>query len=115
MPAKKRFQYDVDFTLRRVFGKRSFRSVVLLNIDAFKHVSDLVKQATSTRSDIRNSGGRRCLSSSRNIFREKLMLPTSIRSGLWKYVVSVQIADFYIDSFDSNNRYISTIGSNGEQ
>ncbi|KAF2198524.1 ATP-dependent DNA helicase [Delitschia confertaspora ATCC 74209] len=48
MPPKKRFQFDIDFTLRRVFGKRSFRPLQREVIEATLEGEDVFLQAATS-------------------------------------------------------------------
>lgn len=87
-----RRKVDLDFYLRRVFQKNSFRYAVL-DLSSLSLIDPLIwdEQTTATRCDHGRCGGPRCILTSQHIVWKEPVLPTPSSNQSWRLVGPSQL------------------------
>ena len=101
---------DLDFTLRKVFGKVSFRYEIYTAVHPFicirEHPSDSL-QACPARSHHSRARRPRCFPPSRHQFRQKFVLPAACCRRLWHHHchLTASCFDEQSDRFPTRRRH----------
>lgn len=82
---------DVDFTLRRVFRKETFRYLPMFSLHDRDIETDLPRKTPTARSNHGSSQWPRCVPASRHLFRQESLFPAPCGGRYRKYVSVINL------------------------